>query len=116
MQRVSSVLIAIEHKISIKNRMDIIQNFLDQIHLSFCHPVTQYHVLMHIFATGMYHSFCVPTVPTPSRVVRPVEEERAVHEICCPGFNWDRVDFLPSVEVWTGVETNFYNTLMFVAK
>lgn len=42
---------------------------------------------MHIFAIGVYHSFCVPTVPIPSRVVRAVEEEIAVHEIYCPVLN-----------------------------
>lgn len=75
---------------------------------------------MDTFAIGLYHSFCVPTVPSPSRLVRPVEEERAVHEVLCPGFNWDRVDFLPwnwhSAVVWIEVEINFYNTLIFVAK
>lgn len=75
---------------------------------------------MHIFSIGMYHSCCVPTVPTPSRVVRPVDEEGAVHEIRCPGFKWDRVDFLPwnwhGAVVWTEVEKNFDNTQMFVAK
>lgn len=88
-QRFSSVLIAIDHKTdviitaqyfsrSIKNRMDIISNFLDRIYLTFYDPVTQYHnVLMHIFAIGMYHSFCAPAVPIPLRVVRPMEEERA---------------------------------------
>lgn len=44
------------------------------------------------------------------------KRKKAVHEICCPGFNWDRVDFLPSIEVWIEVETTFYYTLVFVAK